>query len=136
MRGSLGLVDRDAFQQQFGRAPYWQPQPPVPHAQPPEEAPASLAASFMELAPFDLVRALKTESCSAARLLAHFGHETARARESTMRSYRLPQSSQMYSYIGIAKDNFILDGTPEQRQPGALTAISIGPLGPARVSRA
>jgi hypothetical protein len=40
----------------------------------------------MELAPFDLVRALKTDSCSAPRLLAHFGHETACACESTMRS--------------------------------------------------
>ena len=52
----------------------------------PEEAPASLAEPFIALAPFDLVRALKTESCSAPRLLAHFGHETARACESTMRS--------------------------------------------------
>jgi hypothetical protein len=51
-----------------------QPQPPDPHAhEPPEEDPVSLAA------PFDFVRALKTESCSAPRLLAHFGHETAPA---------------------------------------------------------
>jgi hypothetical protein len=53
-----------------------QPQPPAPQAhEPPEEAETSLAA----LAPFDFVRALKTESCSAPRLLAHFGHETAGA---------------------------------------------------------
>jgi hypothetical protein len=58
-----------------------QPQPPAPHAhEPPEEAPASLAA------PFDLVRALKTDNCSTARLLAHFGHEMVLACESTMRS--------------------------------------------------
>jgi hypothetical protein len=83
LRGSLDLGGRDAVRQQrFVDWPQLQPQPPAPHAQPPEEAAASLAA----LAPFDLVRALKTDNCSAPRLLAHFGHETAPACESTIRS--------------------------------------------------
>jgi hypothetical protein len=61
----------------------WLPQPPAPQAhEPPEAAPESLAAED----PFDFVRALKTESCCAPRLLAHFGHEIAGALQSTIRS--------------------------------------------------
>jgi hypothetical protein len=61
------------------------PQPPAPHAQElPAAGPDSLAA--LALLPPDLVRALKTESWSAPRLLEHFGQEADDLPESTKRS--------------------------------------------------
>lgn len=45
--------------------------------------------------------ALKTESCRVCRSLAHFGQAILVLLESTICSYRAPQSSQRYSYMGI-----------------------------------
>jgi hypothetical protein len=59
----------------------------VPHAHdPPEKDPASLDVLLLFPDPLDLAGALKTESCKAPRLLAHLGHESAAAFESTIRS--------------------------------------------------
>jgi len=49
--------------------PQWQPQVLGVQAQPPEAGDA-----FVDVEPFADFRALKTESCSVWRLLAHFGH--------------------------------------------------------------
>ena len=48
-------------------------------AQPPDDAPEA------EL-PFEDLPALKTDSCSVCRLLAHFGHSMLCAEDITMRS--------------------------------------------------
>ena len=52
-----------------------------------------------------LAGALKTESCRVCRELAHFGQAIFARFESTICSYRAPQSSQRYSYIGMAVSN-------------------------------
>ena len=56
--------------------------------------------------PFDallpLAGAANTESCTVLFPLSHFGQLTMVALLITTRSYRSPQSSQTYSYIGIA----------------------------------
>ena len=60
-----------------------QPQPPAPQAQePPPDGAVSLAGPL----PLDLVCALKTESCSAPRLLEHLGQEADDLPLSTSRS--------------------------------------------------
>jgi len=45
--------------------------------------------------------ALKTESCRVCRRLAHFGQEILVPLDNTICSYRAPQSSQAYSYMGM-----------------------------------
>jgi len=69
-----------------------QPQPPTP-----QQGPAG-TLEFAEASdePF-LAGALKTESCNVWRRLAHFGHAIFVLLESTICSYRVPQSSQRYS---------------------------------------
>jgi hypothetical protein len=74
-----------------------QPQPPIPQ-QDPADSPFPPAEASGEAL---FAGELKTESCRVWRWLAHFGHATLVPLESTSCSYRAPQSSQAYSYMGI-----------------------------------
>jgi hypothetical protein len=68
----------------------------------PQQDPESWLLPFAELSAEALFTgALKTESCSVCRWLAHFGQATFVPLESTICSYRAPQSSQRYSYMGM-----------------------------------
>jgi hypothetical protein len=84
------------------RARQLQPQPPIPQ-QGPAAMPFPLGEASAE--PFFarvFAGALNTESCRVCRTLAHFGHAILVFLASTIRSYRAPQSSQRYSYMGMS----------------------------------
>jgi hypothetical protein len=74
-----------------------QPQPPIPQ-QDPEGKPPPFADTSAEVF---FAGALKTESCSECCRLVHFGQAIFAPLESTICSYRAPQSSQRYSYMGM-----------------------------------
>jgi hypothetical protein len=71
-----------------------------PHAPPAAAAPAEPFDALLPLA-----GAAKTDSCTVLRVLSHFGHATTVLLLITMLSYRSPQSSQTYSYMGISRSS-------------------------------
>jgi hypothetical protein len=66
--------------------------------QDPEGKPAPFADASDEVL---FAGALNTESCRVCRALAHFGQAIFTPLESTICSYRAPQSLQRYSYMGM-----------------------------------
>ena len=63
--------------------------------------------------------ALKTESCRECRRLAHFGQAIFAPLESTICSYRAPQSSQRYSYMGMFEIRLLITADIVGRDQGA-----------------
>jgi hypothetical protein len=66
----------------------------------PQQGPDGKSEFEASLEPF--AGALKTESCRVCFGLAHFGQAIFVPFDSTICSYRAPQSLQTYSYMGIS----------------------------------
>jgi hypothetical protein len=93
-----------------------QPQPPIP-----QQGPEGTLPPFADAAgELFFAGALKTESCKECRSLEHFGQEIFAPLESTIRSYRAPQSSHRYSYMGMSGIQLLVpaDIVGRDRVPG------------------